>query len=55
MMIQNQKYLCLEREAGELRNTVRKYKKVNETVDHLWEIKEAEYENISQVLLGVRR
>jgi len=44
----------LEKEFNELSRFARTLKRTNDSVDHLWEIKEAEYGNINQILSSVR-
>lgn len=46
-MIQSDKYLELEREVYELRKMLRHSKSLNDGVDHLWQIKETEYNNVN--------
>jgi hypothetical protein len=40
----------LESEVLELRRLLRNCRNTSAGVDHLWEVKEAEYENISQII-----
>jgi hypothetical protein len=51
---QIQYFMRLEKEATELRRLSRTQKRTNEMIDHLWEIKEAEYGNINEILSNVR-
>ena len=44
---QGQYFARIEREVNELRRNTKNQKRTNETVDHLWDIKEAEYGNIN--------
>jgi hypothetical protein len=44
---QGQYFSRIEREVNELRRNSKNQKRTNETVDHLWDIKEAEYGNIN--------
>lgn len=39
-----------EREVHELRHLIRKFKVLNDNVDHLWMVKEAEYSNLHMFL-----
>lgn len=43
----------LESEVLELRRLLRSCRSLNAGIDHLWEVKEAEYENISQIIKGL--
>lgn len=51
---QGQYFMRLEKEVTELRRLSRTQKRTNETIDHLWEIKEAEYGNINEILSSAR-
>lgn len=51
---QSQYFMRLEKEVGELRRLSRTQKRTNETIDHLWEIKEAEYGNVNEILSSVK-
>jgi hypothetical protein len=51
---QGQYFMRLEKEVSELRRLTRTQKRTNETIDHLWEIKEAEYGNISEIFSSIR-
>ena len=51
---QGQYFMRLEKEVTELRRLARTQKRTNETIDHLWEIKEAEYGNINEIFSSVR-
>lgn len=53
-LAQGQYFARIEREVSELRRTTKNQKRTNEAVDHLWEIKEAEYGNVNQILASVR-
>lgn len=39
-----------EREISELRYAIRRFKGMNDGVDHLWQVKETEYYNVNDLL-----
>ena len=47
---QNSKYIRLESELYELRSHASRMTSMNETVNHLWQVKEAEYSNLNNLL-----
>ena len=44
------RYSSAERELHELRFALKKMKALNDGVDHLWMVKETEYENVNELL-----
>jgi hypothetical protein len=53
-VLQSTHVSTLEREALELRYSLRRMKGISDGIDHLWQIKEAEYSNVNQLLTQVR-
>ena len=49
-MQKNAWYVQLEGEVSELRRKLRYTKSLNESIDHLWQVKEAEYGNVHAIL-----
>ena len=43
----------MESQLGELRRLLRSGRNMNASVDHLWSVKEAEYQNIIEIIRGV--
>lgn len=57
----NQRYIMqsaqissYERELNELRYSLRRMKGMSDNVDHLWQVKEAEYYNVNELLKHLR-
>lgn len=48
------RYAAAERELHELRFSIRKLKGMNDAVDHLWHVKETEYQNLHDMLGDLR-
>jgi hypothetical protein len=45
-----QRNAWLEQEVAEMRRTLRHNRGINDGIDHLWSVKEAEYANIDSIL-----
>ena len=48
------KYSATERELDELRYAIKKLKGMNDGVDHLWQVKETEYQNLNELMQDLK-
>ena len=48
------RYSSTERERDELRFAIKKLKGMNDGVDHLWQVKETEYQNLNELMQDLR-
>ena len=48
------KYSSTERELDELRYAIKKLKGMNDGVDHLWQVKETEYQNLNELMQDLK-
>ena len=53
LMKQLVSYNGMESEVHELRRALRHSRNINSTVDHLWEVKETEYGNVTDILRDI--